>query len=352
MKLQNNVYALLRLPGQPVEAFSGTQQNQSAELPEATEKEHFLYAPFREGGAPYFSLPDRLNAKDVIDAVDRIQQDLPVSTELSETGKSEYTAGAEKAMGQLRSELLRKVVLSRVKTETTPEFFKATQFFDLLSETYPNAAVHLFAIGNKEIWVGASPERLIEIRDSKLDTVSLAGTRKIVNQSTDLVKWGAKEKEEQQMVTDYIADVLDLHKDITGVEQREPETVTAGNVAHLATRFSAEIPAEFDWLRMVSQLHPTPAICGLPRDQALLAIEQIEKHERLYYGGFFGKSQKKRASLYLNLRCMRMVKSELQFFVGGGYTASSDIDAEWAETEHKAQTLLSVIEKLRNFESS
>lgn len=352
MKLQNNVYALLRLPGQPVEAFGGNEQVQSTELPNAAEQEHFLYAPFREGGAPYFSLPDRLNSSEVINAVDQIQQNLPESTELSETGKSEYAAGAEKLMIQLRSGHLRKAVLSRVKTESTPKFFSATQFFTLLCETYPNAAVHLFAIGKKEIWLGASPERLIEIRDSKLETVSLAGTRKIVNQSTDLVKWGAKEKEEQQMVTDYISDVLDMHKDIAGVEQRGPETATAGNVAHLATWFSAEIPAEFDWLRMVSQLHPTPAICGLPRDQALLAIEQIEKHERLYYGGFFGKSQKNRASLYLNLRCMRMVKNELQFFVGGGYTASSDIDAEWAETEHKAETLLSVIEKLRNFESS
>lgn len=343
---------MLRLPGQPVEAFGGNQQNQCAELPEATDEEHFLYAPFRAGGAPYFALPDRLTPADLIKAVDKIQLDLSDSTALSETGKSEYTTGAKKLMEQLRNELLRKVVLSRVKTERNPEFFSATKFFDLLCETYPNAAVHLIAIEKKEIWMGASPERLIEIRDSKLETVSLAGTQRIVNQSPDLLHWGAKEKEEQQMVTDYISDVLDLHNDITGIEQRGPETATAGNVAHLATWFSAEIPEEFDWLRMVNQLHPTPAICGLPRDQALSAIKQIEKHERLYYGGFFGKSQKNRASLYLNLRCMRMVKNELQFFVGGGYTSSSDIDAEWAETEHKAETLLSVIEKLRKFESS
>ena len=351
MNLQYNVYALLRLPGQPIEAFGGNQQNQSMEAPRAAEKEHFLYAPFREGGAPYYSIPDSLNPNDVFDAVDQIEKALSGSRKQFETKESDYVAGAEKLMEQLRNQLLRKVVLSRVKTKPTPVFFKATKFFDLLCETYPNAAVHLFAIEGEEIWIGASPERLVEIKDSQLKTVSLAGTRKLNSQSAESLEWGAKEKEEQEMVTEYISEVLDLHKEISGVEQSGPDTITAGNVAHLATQFRAVIPADFDWLRMVKQLHPTPAICGVPRDQALAVIKQIEKHERLYYGGFLGKSQKIRASLYLNLRCLRMVKNELQLFVGGGYTASSSIEAEWAETEHKSETLLSVIEKLRNFES-
>lgn len=346
-----NVLALLRMPGQEVVAFGGSTSELTSSLQISGEESRFIYAPFREDSSPTFVLSNPLRVEDAYSALPDFQKSLAKDAAES-TSRDQYNHAAEKLMDHLRTELLKKVVLSRVMNFTLPSVFDAKACFQQLCETYPNAAVHLFAIAGKEMWIGASPECLIDFNNGQLQTISLAGTQPIGSQEISELKWSSKEKEEQQLVTDYIADILSLHDEISDIEQRGPETSAAGNVAHLKTAFSARTDPGFDWLRLVRQLHPTPAICGWPRDEALKIIEQNEAHRRLFYGGYFGTADKNNAHLYLNLRCMRITENKVQLFVGGGFTASSDIDAEWDETEHKAQTLLSVIENLRKFESS
>ena len=97
------------------------------------------------------------------------------------------------------------------------------------------------------------------------------------------------------------------------------------------------------WINLVNQLHPTPAVCGIPAQAAKNAIQTIEWHQRQFYTGFLGMVSQQTKTLYVNLRCMQYFKNEALLYIGGGITSGSSEEAEWAETERKSQTLTDAI---------
>lgn len=342
--------ALLRLPGKAVVAFGG-DASPTETLPEPGDEETFFYAPFQEGTSPVWSLPEKLNVDDAIADIDQLEYELEGSV-IPATPRYEYDSAANSLLEKLLADDLQKAVLSRVITAPQSKNFSATACFKMLCDTYPTAAVHLFALEGTEIWLGSSPELLLSFKENELRTVSLAATQPLNEQQPETLNWSEKELKEQSLVTGHIDQVLNDQEGIVHVNRTGPESVAAGKIAHLKTSFSATTDAAFKWGELVKKLHPTPAICGWPTLKAMDVIEQFEQHTRSYYGGFFGVGSQQSAELHLNLRCMRISINVLQLFVGGGYTAESDVNAEWNETEHKAQTLLSVVENLQNLASS
>jgi isochorismate synthase len=101
--------------------------------------------------------------------------------------------------------------------------------------------------------------------------------------------------------------------------------------------------------RFLYLLHPTPAVCGLPKNEALSFILEHEIHNREFYSGFLGPVNmtsgrgRNSSSLYVNLRCMKLRENTAILYAGCGITVESEPEKEWQETELKANTLLSVI---------
>jgi isochorismate synthase len=171
------------------------------------------------------------------------------------------------------------------------------------------------------------------------NTLSLAGT-----QASTQIKWNPKEIEEQKIVSDYIEEML--HS--LGIENfKKEKTVTqaAGNVVHLSAKFQfSKVYLQDRLAQFLSGLHPTPAVCGLPKDRALNLIMNTEKHKREYYSGYCGiLNPKGNTDLFVNLRCMKILPDKLALFVGGGLTAQSVAKDEWEETVLKSQTLLQLL---------
>jgi isochorismate synthase len=155
--------------------------------------------------------------------------------------------------------------------------------------------------------------------------------------------WGAKEKQEQKIVSDYIIQafktVTKKAPVITG-----PETITAGNLLHLRTTFVYEDVTHSSWPKVVEELHPTPAVAGWPKAGAIRFITESETAPRLFYSGYLGPvNLDKQINLYVNLRCMKVLKNKLAVFVGCGITADSKPSEEWKESKAKARTLLGVL---------
>jgi isochorismate synthase len=198
--------------------------------------------------------------------------------------------------------------------------------------------VYLLNIPNYGTWIGATPEKLLvgEIPIFKMD--SLAGSRSL----EDPFDWTDKEINEQQMVTNFIEEKLN-HSGIK-FHKSPTETVQAGNIEHLHTEFVTENC--FSPMDLVENLHPTPAVSGIPREPAIDFISQTEKHSRKLYSGIIGIAQEGMYNLFVNLRCAELRKDSVDLFVGGGLTKDSIKEVEWNETEFKSQTLLSVIEKM------
>ncbi|MGB0385166.1 MAG: isochorismate synthase [Ardenticatenaceae bacterium] len=252
----------------------------------------------------------------------------------------------DSAIDYLNHSDLEKIVVSRVAEEGLPEEFDPVETLISLGERYSHAFISLVAIPGVGTWMGATPERLLTMENGSLTTVALAGTQaKPATLPLEAVSWGAKEMREQGLVSDYIRAFF-RH---VGAEWEEegPRTVSAGNVVHLQTTFHAQVD-NGEHLALVNQvfdhLHPTSAVCGMPKEQALDFILKHEMYDRSFYSGFLGPTRLHGlCQLFVNLRCMQLSAEKARLYVGAGITSESHAKAEWSETVLKSQTLLSVL---------
>jgi isochorismate synthase len=266
----------------------------------------------------------------------------------SGTDKESYCRLVEEAIQQIREGQLQKVVCARSKSLPAPEGFQPLSLFQSLARTYKNAFVSFVSIPGTGSWMGASPETLIRInRQKTFHTMALAGTQpKSAASSPAEAVWRQKEIEEQALVSRYI---INCFKKIRLREFSEdgPRTVVAGNLMHLRTDFSVDMQeADFPALGsvMLSLLHPTSAVCGMPRAAAKSFLQEKEALDRQFFAGFLGpvKLQEK-TSLFVNLRCMQLLENELMLYAGAGITANSNPEKEWQETEDKCSTLAALL---------
>jgi isochorismate synthase len=251
-----------------------------------------------------------------------------------ETSKSTYSNAFNVILEKIKSGEFDKVVLSKLKK--SPYKQSPLSYFNKLNEKYKYSFNFLLSSPELGCWMGATPELLCDISDSTIGTVSLAGT-KVANES-----WTQKELDEQAYVTDYITEALN-EVGAKNIVTNGPITITAGPVEHLKTEISAELEAKKSWTTLISQLHPTPATCGIPTQKSLELISNTESHQRQLYTGFIGVFSDENKKSFVNLRCMQIHSKEVSIYVGGGITASSDLEKEWNETERKAKTLEEIL---------
>ena len=255
-----------------------------------------------------------------------------------EPDRETYETLVRTAVLEIQQKSLGKIVLSRPQTfgiSPTP-----LSLFKALAAKYSKACVYLFSHPSAGVWMGASPELLLKKEDEQLLSMSLAGTRRKGDESS----FSSKEAEEQELVTEFITEQFELQNELTQLEVSGPEIVSAGNLVHLQSLVKAKAGNGFDPNGLLAKLHPTPAVSGFPRQQALDFIDQYETYDRSFYAGYFGLRRPAGFSYYVNLRCMQLYKKAMTLYAGGGITRNSDATVEWEETEAKMRTLLDVIE--------
>ena len=262
--------------------------------------------------------------------------------------RDEYTNQFNAFHDLLSGNSLQKIVLSRIIPYEITSEFDVSSLFQELNLNYIDAFTYIFNTPETGCWLGASPEQLLKVFNEKAYTVSLAGTQKCGEHNINDIAWNNKEVVEQKFVTDYIDRLLNNYVDKSMIV-KENVTVKAGDILHLKTLFafpSSSIKNKIG--EFISNLHPTPAVCGLPKDIALETIINTETHDREYYSGFLGiLNIQDTTDLYVNLRCLKVNKNHLCIYAGGGLTIDSDPEKEWAETNLKANTLISVLNKLK-----
>jgi len=251
----------------------------------------------------------------------------------------------------LKKEAVSKIVIARSKKIACLKF-DFLDVFQKLMDSYLLANVYVWYHPKVGMWMGATPETLLEIKGNDFKTMALAGTQPYVN-SLDVV-WGEKELEEQQMVTDYV--LSNLKKTTETLQKSDVYTAKAGALLHLRTDISGRIKVNSlrgnssselnnGLANMLKALHPTPAVCGFPREKSKKYILENENFSRSFYTGFLGElNLDKQTTLFVNLRCMEVIsKNEVQLYVGGGITEKSDAEKEWEETVSKCKTMERVL---------
>ncbi|MDR3022412.1 chorismate-binding protein [Chryseobacterium sp.] len=246
--------------------------------------------------------------------------------------KEEYCQTLQEVIEVIKENNLPKLVYSRRKIFTDFNTINYKESFKNLCESYPNAFRYLFNDG-KNAWMGAFSELLGKFNKSthQFETMALAGTLPVSEE------WSEKEIEEQKPVTTYIQDILKNYSD--NVKQSETYDHISGNIKHLRTDFKTTIKSE-DLDKLIQDLHPTPAVCGIPKDFCNENIRKYEKFPREFYAGYIKIETEENILYFVNLRCARLYKDAVHVFVGGGITAQSNPEKEWTETELKSEAIL------------
>ncbi|RXK50962.1 chorismate-binding protein [Aquirufa rosea] len=318
----------------------------------------FLVAPFT--GLPYFLKAETLLegsfTSDEIRAA--FGQKAKHDQVQNEQKHQHFVHWVSKSIEEIKSGTFQKVVLSRTDEVEFPGNFSTLKAFGQLCQAYPNAFVCALYIPElASTWLCATPETLVE-QDAQgiFRTIALAGTQSALDADGQIVspqnaRWSQKEIEEQAYVCRYI---IECFKKIRLREYQEigPKTILAGNLLHLKTEFTVDTQAlNFSQLPgiLLSLLHPTSAVCGTPKVEAIQWISQAEKHARELYSGYLGPvNLGDEIHLFVNLRTVKIAQEETvcraTYFAGCGITEDSDPEKEWQETVMKCQTLQQVLE--------
>lgn len=306
------------------------------------EEQGFVFAPFDDTeGSVMFDLDEcqTLEEDNIFFSIDR---NFTGYRQLAGSSRNHIEL-VKKGVKAIENGDLRKIVLSR-KEVLEHDRFSFLDVFQRLLNLYNNAFVYLWYHPKVGMWFGATPERLVSLEKNKFLTMALAGTQ--LYHGNINPEWGDKEIIEHQFVIDYIvSQIRDTTNGIILNDFKVSETYTskAGNLLHLKADIEGEI-GNFNLKELLKTLHPTPAVCGLPKEESKEFILNNEPYNRSYYSGFLGEiNMRGKTELFVNLRCAEAKDDKLNIYVGGGITKDSDPRKEWEETKAKTQTIIKAL---------
>ena len=247
---------------------------------------------------------------------------------------------------------LEKVVLARDLTATSISAIDARQLLKRLEIEYPST--WLFLVDGL---VGATPELLVRLSKSLVTSRVLAGTiRKTGDEDRDLtlaasLAKSSKDLEEHEFAVRSVADALAPFCSSTNVPD-SPFVLHLSNVMHLATDVTGVLndsAKPTDIFTLISELHPSAAVCGTPTKKASELITELEQMNRGRYAGPVGWIDiHGDGEIAIALRCGQISQDKLkiQIYAGCGVVAGSDPEKEFAESQAKLMPMRTALETL------
>ena len=224
---------------------------------------------------------------------------------------------------------LEKVVASRILAEEEGfNISKISNWLRNLIDEHQSALVSLVYSPIFGLWIGASPETLIQLEENELTTMSLAGT---LTKEND--QWSNKEKLEQSVTTKFILEIFNKLGFLAPLDTEVIES-KSGKLRHLQSVFKVKINPELI-SEILIDFSPTPAVGGYPKEKAVQWINEHEDFQRELFAGFWGPKYNPTLSLNVNLRCAKITQNKQLFYAGCGINLGSEVRNEWNETSAK-----------------
>lgn len=327
-------FVFFRLPGEnKIQLYY--QKNVSLHYTSNLDEDGFVFAPFnKKDRLPYIPSTN----KHTFAFTNIPSSNSPKTPYNNSKAKADFIALVEKVKRILITKRFQKIVVSRsFKSDSNTPL---ETILNRLLFRYPEAMVYLWSHPKVGTWFGATPERLLSKKGDTVQTMALAATQTV--KKNNQYHWSAKERNEQALVTQQIVEDLSSFISRDALKISTPYNKIAGNVVHLCTDLQAKI-ANIPLRQVIDVLHPTPAVGGIPRQQAIDFIDKEEGYDRQYYTGFLGPFSSINTHLFVNLRCAKFSNQRVTLFVGAGITSESEASQEWEETQRKAETLLAAL---------
>jgi salicylate biosynthesis isochorismate synthase/menaquinone-specific isochorismate synthase len=254
----------------------------------------------------------------------------------------------DEAVSAIKAGSFRKVVLARGVTVTTDVPAGPFDVVASLRDEYAGSYVFGWQEADS-VFVGASPELLVSRHGSDFATNPLAGTaQRGIEQDMDealghALVGSSKDRVEHELVVEDIARRLSpLAAEIN--VPAAPSLVKLNTIQHLSTWITGTLAEDYSALELAGLLHPTPAVGGLPREDALAFIDKIEAIDRGWYAGGLGWADwHGEGEIAVALRCGLLRGTVAHLYGGAGIVAASDPESELVETRLKLRPLLDIL---------
>ncbi len=315
------------------------QKNEVLNTTDNFEENGFYFAPFDRKKHPtiLFPVQHSYNQSVLLRDLKTVHVDFDLKWEANlMLEKEAYVKKIKKAIQIIERGELDKIVLSRKQKIAYQNFPSFAALLKLMNK-YEQSYVYLWSHPKVGQWMGATPEILLTADTNEVRTMALAGTQPVRPEME--ISWQMKEINEQRYVVDYIAEIFEKYSDNFIISPAK--TIYQGNLAHIQSVLRAKMPLK-KVNNLLKELHPTPAVCGLPAHKAKDYIAEIENYDRTYYTGFLGTKTHQKIDFYVNLRNMAIKPDHLDIFVGGGIVKDSNPEKEWQETVYKSKILSSI----------
>jgi len=306
-------------------------------------------------------IDDAVNVTSVVEAFNRPLQRLatlantPQSLSLRRPSQrvdqdlGDFRQAVRQALKGISQQSLRKVVLADAIDVLASAPFQVSASLRSLIQRYPNCLTFSFNNGSGQTFMGASPERLLSLENGYLVTDALAGSAprgqslQQDNQLGQQLQNSPKEREEHQIVVNFIAHQLQT-LGLNPHYAERPILQRLANIQHLHTPIEATVPSKLEALTILEQLHPTPAVAGLPRAAACDLIRQLESFDRDLYAAPLGWVDAAGNSTFIvGIRSALLSERQARLYAGAGIVAASDPEKELAEIRLKLQAMLSAL---------
>lgn len=234
---------------------------------------------------------------------------------------------------------LQKIVLSRRSDFELDRAVDPFALFRTVTELHPGTYQFYYQPKANSAFMSVTPERLFYRNDKSVSLEAVAATEKRGADAEEdiLIEQRLlsdnKQLQEHNIVVEYITEHLAPLCE-GNVQVQNPLIFKLAEVQHLRTQMSATLKAVDD-ISLINNLHPTPAVGGLPKEKALAVIEDLESHCRGWYAGAIGVISREATEIAVGIRSLVMRDRELSVFTGAGIISASDAEREWDEIDSK-----------------
>ena len=276
------------------------------------------------------------------------QKEAKISGEVcSESSFEEAVTGA---LSEINNQNYQKIVLAQKLVLKNDSSVKGIQYLDRLRERFSACYIFSFSDGSERSFIGASPEMLLQVKNSILMTEAIAGSSSRGRKAIEDARLGSgllasdKNLREHNLVKESILRRLNV-LGINGIADKNPRLLALANVQHLQTKISAFMDENVHFLDVASELHPTPAVGGQPREKAVPRINQLEGFERGLYSGLIGWfNGQNEGKMIVGIRSAQFDNKTIKIYAGAGIVSGSQVDIEKEEILLKQSAMLSLLE--------
>lgn len=260
-----------------------------------------------------------------------------------------YPAAVTRVLESIKQGAYEKIVLARGIELEADRPWQPLDTLNRLRERFAGCFTFSFSGDNASSFIGATPERLLQIRNGRLLTEAIAGSAPRGQTAGEDAKYACALLESEKDLHEHIC-VRDsilrrLEKvGVVGQAEANPQLLLLANVQHLRTRIEAEVGESVHLLDILLEMHPTPAVGGSPREKAVPCIADLEQIERGLYAGVVGWfNHLNEGEMIVGIRSALIEGKFARLYAGAGIVEGSDPEKEMRETEMKLRALLDVL---------